>query len=167
MDSWNSAVDQSREMVEMQNKQLKEKHDAGELSAEALVQALEALPEALKKPDEKWCRNFSKRFGWHLLSPSTEQASLPYDHPDMQQYRQRYQEMVRSGVNPDLILNFDQVWRTAFSWSGRLQWKPRGKVGMVAKKGKVPKRLDKKRHAVRGARKSLTVPRPQYLTNVG
>ena len=150
-------------MVEEQNSQLKQKHDAGELSAEALVKALAPLPEPVKQPTEKWCRNFSKRFGWHLLSPSTEQASLPYDHPDMVQYRQRYQDLVRSGVHPDLVLNFDQILRSAFSWVGRLHWKPRKKVGMFSKKSQVPKRLDKKRHAVRGARKSLTVPRLQQV----
>ncbi|CAL1164996.1 unnamed protein product [Cladocopium goreaui] len=115
------------------------------------------MPSEVEKPNQKWCRNFVKNFGWSLLSPSMEQASLPFDHPDMKLYRDNYKKMITTGqVHPYLVLNFDQVWRCAFSWSGRMHWKPRENVGKRSKKVKTPKTLDKKRHAVRGARKSVT-----------
>ena len=144
-------------MVEEQNNEFRQQHERGELSAKALAKALLAMPTALKKPTYKWCRAFSKNFGWSLLSSSTEQASLPMNHPDMILYRQRYEAMLASGVHPHMVINFDQVWRCAFQWDGKMQWKPRANIGRRGRKVRNPKVLDKKRHAVRGARKSVTV----------
>ena len=102
------------------------------------------------KPDQRWCRGFSRRYCWGLLSASTDQASLPFHHPDMQLYKHLYQKMIQQGVHPHLVLNFDQVWRCAFNWTGKMRWKKRANVGKRSKKVKAPQTLDKKRHAVRG-----------------
>eukprot|EP00438_Fugacium_kawagutii_P029588 Skav213420 [mRNA] locus=scaffold38:167382:172740:- [translate_table: standard] len=110
----------------------------------------------VEKPSTAWVYNFLKRFGWSLLSSSSEQASLGYNHPDMKLYRQHVENMIAEGVHQHLILNFDQVWRCAFQWNGKMHWKARDLVGKPSSKTKAPKKLDKKRHAVRGARESLT-----------
>ena len=160
MDNWNGGLETARSLVAQQNDEIRAKHQRGEISAKTLAQTLSPMPSEVEKPNQKWCRNFVKNFGWSLLSPSMEQASLPFDHPDMKLYRDNYKKMITTGqVHPYLVLNFDQVWRCAFSWSGLMHWKPRENVGKRSKKVKTPKTLDKKRHAVRGARKSVTAPR--------
>lgn len=141
-------------------------YDKGELSADGLRQALAPMPEKLKPPSNQWCRAFSERFGWSLLSSSSEQASLPFDSPDMELSRKQFSDMIKGGVHPALVLNFDQVWRCAYSCSAKMFWKAKQNVGRREAKKAPPKSLDKKHHAVRGARKSLTVPwnHFRYLT---
>ena len=77
----------------------------------------------------------------------------------MKMYREHYQDLLKDGVRPYMVLNFDQLWRCAFSWDGKMQWKERGSIGKRGRKRRAPRQLDKKRHAVRGARKSITVAR--------
>lgn len=162
VDQWNLALDEAKTLVEEQNKSLKEQYHKGEIGHRTLLEGLEDPPRPLQKPSLPWVYNFLRRFGWSLLSSSSEQASLGYSHPDMKLYRQHVEKMMGEGVHPHLILNFDQVWRCAFQWNGKMHWKARDLVGKTCSKSRVPKKLDKKRHAVRGARKSLTVPRPNF-----
>ena len=138
-------------LVKEQNEKFSAMHERKEISSSALCSAL--LPEPAPVP---LCRKFSQKFGWSLLSGSSEQASLPYSHPDMQLFRHSFQSMLDNGVHKHLVLNFDQLWRCAFNVSGKLHWKPRENVGKRSAKAKALKRLDKKRHAVRSARRSLT-----------
>lgn len=150
-------------MIAEQNAHFQDLFEKNKLSAKALSKALLPMPTEAKKPTVVWCRDFVKRYGWSLLTASTEQQSLPFNHPDMILYRKNYREMIESGkIHPHLVLNFDQVWRCAFNWTGRMQWKERAKVGQRGVKRKIPKTQDKKRHAIRGARKSLTVPSCEY-----
>ena len=131
--------------------------EEGKLSVKDLANSLLPTPAKVEMVGEKWCRYFIERFGWSLLSVSSQQACLPYNHADMKMYRDHFRDMIDSGVHKYLVLNFDQVWRCAFSWCGKLQYKPRELVGKIGRKRPVHKTIDKKRHAVRGARRSLTV----------
>ena len=156
---WNEGLQEARDAVEKYNNELIQMHKEKKITARDVAKRRLKYPTKVDEVSERWGRTFMKRFGWSLLSSSQEQASLPYDHADMEMYRQHYKHMLSQGVHKHLVLNFDQVWRCAFSWNGKMHWKPRTKVGKTGKKTKTPKQLDKKRHAVRGARKSLTVPR--------
>ena len=135
---------------------LKQKED-GKITVKDLTQSMLPVPVRVSNIGEKWRRDFIDRFGWSLLSVSSQQACLPYNHAEMKMFRDHFRDMVNSGVEKHLILNFDQVWRCAFSWNGKLQFKPRELVGKRGSKRQLDKRIDKKRHAVRGARRSLTV----------
>ena len=156
---WNQGLEKTKQLVQEQNEALHQRHAAGQLSAPALAKALQPIPQELKPPGSKWARSFIRNFGWSLLSGNSEQASLPMNHPDMQLFRDYYETMVtKDGIHKWLVLNFDQLWRCAYSCSGKMAWKPRGNVTKRGRKVKAPKTLDKKRHAIRNARKSLTVP---------
>lgn len=157
--NWNLILNETIDMVKQQNESFKELHRSGSISSGSLAKLLQPLPKPVPKPTERWARHYLKNFGWSLLSASPEQASLPYNHPDMELYRSQIAHMVQSGkVHKHLILNFDQIWRCAFNVKSKLLWKRRGQVGQRSKKRKVPKTLEKKRHCVRGARKSVTAP---------
>ena len=157
---WNDGMEEAIQAVRKQNEELKAKYDRKEISAEGVAKGLLEEPTKLKPPGLRWCRQFRDRFGWSLLTRSVEQASLPWDHPDMEWSRNQFQMMLASGVHPHLVLNFDQVWRSAFNWTGKMLWKPREKLGQVGKRMKSPQRLEKKLHSVRGFRKSLTASWP-------
>lgn len=143
--------------VEEHNAKILKSKEEGKLTVKGFEQSLLPVPAQVINVGEKWCRDYIDRFGWSLLSVSSQQACLPYNHAEMKMFRDHFRDMVDSGVERYLILNFDQVWRCAFSWSGKLQYKPRELVGKRGSKRQVDKRVDKKRHAVRGARRSLTV----------
>ena len=61
------------------------------------------------------------------------------------------------GIHPGLILNFDQVWRAAFQWTGKLWYKDRNQVAERGMAKKAPGALNKKHVYVKGSRRSLTV----------
>ena len=159
IEHWNSGLEERQRIVREQNEALKAKHAAHQLSARALSEGLMKIPEKVEVPGKKWRTQFLRSFGWSLISSSTEQASLPYHHPDMEAYRNHYASMISSGVHKHLVLNLDQVWRCAFQFGGKMLFKPRGQVGKRCKTRSVKKTVDKKHHAVRGARRSLTAPR--------
>ena len=163
VENWNEGLKESVKLVKEQNENFRAMHERKEISTSALCSALLPEPTPVPMPDQNWCRKFSQQFGWSLLSGSSEQASLPYSHPDMQLFRHTFQSMLASGVNKHLVLNFDQLWRCAFNVTGKLRWKPRVNVGKRSAKTKAPKRLDKKRHAVRSARRSLTATCAQLV----
>lgn len=164
---WNEGLQEAKNAVDKNNNDLIQMHKEKKITAADVAKRRLNHPTKVEEVNELWARNFMKRFGWSLLSSSSEQASLPYNHVDMEMYRQHYKHMLSQGVHNHLVLNFDQVWRCAFSWTGKMHWKPRSKVGKMGKKTKIPKQLDKKRHAVRGARKSLTVPRCKLKVEKG
>ena len=143
------------EEIKNQNEQMLSK------SHEAAMAGLTALPKPLKVPSASWCRMFQKNWGWSLLSAGSEaQAYLPYDHVDMVMSRNHVKDLFTTqGVHPGLLLNFDQVWRQAFSHNAKLRFKPRHLAGVKASKTRPNKHSDKKIHHIRGSRRSITAPR--------
>ncbi|CAK9114704.1 Uncharacterized protein (Fragment), partial [Durusdinium trenchii] len=155
---WNSCQKEAQELVERQNQELVDRHERGELTAAALAAGLQDVPETLAIPSKQWCRKFRINFGWSLLSRGGDtQAYLPYAHPDMQASRDHMAATLADGVHGALVLNFDQVWRCAFQFNGRLFYKPREAVGERCSIKKAPHHVDKKLHYIKGCRKSLTV----------
>ena len=150
---------ETKPLIDAQNAQFREMFAKGQLSISGFSKVLLPSPEPLNYVTVPWCKHFIKSWGWSLLSASSEQASLPFNHPDMKMYREHYQDLLKDGVRPYMVLNFDQLGRCAFRWDGKMQWKERGSIGKRGRKRRAPRQLDKKRHAVRGARKSITVAR--------
>lgn len=145
-------------MVKDHNQQLLEKKNRGELTAAATAKGLLPTPKKVDIPSLSWCYQFTKIWGWSLLTPgASSQCSLPYGHADMEAARNHVASLVQGGCHPALILNYDQVWRVAFDSGGRLFFKERSSAGQRVPKQKVPKGVDKKHGYVKGSRRSLTV----------
>lgn len=156
---WNETLPQRLSMVKEHNASIEEKYRSGKISAEAAQKLLHDLPTLVKDPSNSWIRWWRQVFGWSLLTrASDDQQFLPFTHVDMQLSRQRTLDLVANGVHPFLILNYDQLWRSAWQMSAyKIHYKDRSKVGNRAHRAKVGQRPDKKVHAVRGARRSRTV----------
>lgn len=114
---------------------------------------------------QSWIRWWRAQFGWSLLTRSGDDLQwLPYGHPDMQQSRKETLDLIdNQGVHKFLILNYDQVWRNAWSMSKhKLHYKDRAKVGSRCGKARPGQREDKKIHSIKGNRRSITVPKLLY-----
>ena len=117
---------------------------------------------------ENWIRWWRQAFGWSLLTRGgDDQQWLPWDSPDMVRSRQETLELIQEkGVHPYLVLNYDQLWRQSWSTSKfKLHYKHRSGAGKRVAKRKAGAREDKKIHAVRGSRRSITVTLP-LLVNI-
>ena len=79
----------------------------------------------------------------------------------MQRSRQETMELIaKAGVHRYLLLNYDQLWRAAWTPSGskfKLHYKHRSGAGKRVPKRRAGAREDKKIHSVRGSRRSITV----------
>ena len=115
-------------------------------------------------PGRSWCRHFLRNFGYSLLSNGCDgQAWLPYSHPDMEASRAHMRQLLEEKCHAALVLNYDQMWRVAFSYGGKLLWKDRSSAGLRCQKRKISQKCDKKLHHVKGSRRSLTVSRTQFM----
>ena len=155
---WNEALEVNKAIVKEHQTSLKRQWDAGEISDEVLLASWEPMPQKLSPPNERWGQWFLKAYGWSLLSRAPDsQAWLPYHHTEMVNARKAVQNLFQEGgVHPCCLLNYDQVWRNCWSFSGKLLMKERRQAGRRSKKRKVAKRADKKLFAVKGNRRSLT-----------
>ena len=158
IDDWNSAHESTTKEVEQHNEKILAEVDAGTLPAHSALRGLTPLPKKIEYPGRSWCRHFLRKFGYSLLSSSdNSQAWLPYSHPDMQASREHMRDLIQNKAHQALILNYDQLWRTAFSFGGKLLYKERHLAGPRAAKRKANRVVDKKLHYIKGSRRSLTV----------
>lgn len=167
IDDWNDGLEEMVKLTEAHNEDFGNQYREGHIHPETLLDGLLPLPSKVKHPTESWARWWKSAWGWSVLSRSADEGStwLPYSHHDMVQSREEFSKLMsEQQVNPLLILNYDQVWRNCFS-IGRtpLMYKEREKGGDRAEKTRVGPKADKKMHAIRGARRSITVPWHWYL----
>lgn len=158
---WNATLPERIEMARTWNTSVEERYRSGALSTEAAQASLEPIPEPVAVPTHAWVRWWRQCFGWSLLTRGgDDQQWLPYDHVDMVQSRAETKELLATGLcHPYLLLNYDQLWRTAWGMSRfKLHYKHRSGTGRRVGKTKVGQRQDKKVHAVKGSRRSITVP---------
>ncbi len=155
---WNAAIEGNKQIVDNANAALQDQFDRGTISGQALIKGLKPSPQPLKAPPLAWSKWFLRTWGWSMLSRQSDaQASLPYDHWDMKHAREKVASLASSmGVHPALIINWDQLWRASWQFGGKLLWKPRSATGKRIHRQKAPKRIEKKLHAVKGARRSIT-----------
>ncbi|CAJ1437547.1 unnamed protein product [Effrenium voratum] len=158
INDWNDSLEAAQQMVKDHNQQLLEKKNRGELTAAATAKGLLPTPKKVDIPSLSWCYQFTKIWGWSLLTPgASSQCSLPYGHADMEAARNHVANLVQGGCHPALILNYDQVWRVAFDSGGRLFFKERSSAGQRVPKQKVPKGVDKKHGYVKGTMTPATI----------
>ena len=114
-------------------------------------------PRPLKPPSRQWASWFLRQYGWSLLSRGNDtQLSLPYCHEDMRRAREAYRALVDDkGVHGALVLNFDQLWRTAWGSNSKLLFKT-GCPGEPSQKSKAGARTSKKIDAVKHQRRGMT-----------
>ncbi|CAK9022189.1 unnamed protein product [Durusdinium trenchii] len=159
---WNSGLEVTRSLVTAHNQDLLKKHDEGQLTAAAVTAGWLPDPTKVEIPSPSWCSKFKNAWGWSLLAAgSSGQQSLPFGHSDMQAARDYVNNLIKpepegEGIHPGLILNFDQVWRAAFQWTGKLWYKDRNQVAERGMAKKAPGTLNKKHVYVKGSRRSLT-----------
>ena len=159
---WNENLPSHVARVESWNAELIQQFRDGQLSADAVIEGLEEPPEPLKPPSLMWCHHWRERYGWSMVTRGQDDAAwLSFDHPDMQASRDAVQHLIQhEKVNENLILNYDQLWRTCWATSRyKLAFKDRRLIGKQSKnrKARVGPREDKKLTSVKGARRSLTV----------
>ena len=149
-------------MVAEHNRDVENRYRAKEISAEQVLSSLEPEPKRINYPSDSWVRMWKSCWGWSMLTRSSDDSSwLPYTHSDMQTARDEVNKLVSEhGCHRYLLLNYDQVWRNAWSLTKTpLCYKQRSGAGKRIKKARVGTRIDKKIHAIRGSRRSLTDPR--------
>ena len=158
IDDWNNSLEKNRDIIELNNKELKQSLEEGKIEPEVFMKSFQPVPTAVKHPSISWSRWFLRSWGWSLLTKQSDaQLSLPFEHYDMVQARSLVASMVDvHKVHPALLVNFDQLWRSSWQCSGKLLFKDRGHAGKRVHRAKAPKRMEKKLHAVKGARRSVT-----------
>ena len=154
---WNAGLSKAHERVQVHNERIMRQVQDGVMTAEEALTAVLPRPRELHLPSRQWASHFLKSWGWSLLSRNSDtQTSLPYGHEDMQAARDAYRSLVETqGVHAGCILNFDQLWRTAWSSNARLLFKL-GSPGEKTSKKKAPARASKKVHTIKHARRGLT-----------
>ena len=160
IDDWNAAIEPMTCVIKEHNEQIQRDYEQNKLHPETVLSALLPLPKKVKYPSSAWLRWWKGAWGWTLLARSAdEQSWLPYGHPDMEQARSETRKLFSEhNVHPFLLLNYDQVWRNAWSLQKvPLMFKRRSQAGTRAQIQKRDPRMDKKIHAIKGARRSLTV----------
>ena len=155
---WNESLESCREEVRRWNSEVASRLEANAITPQAALEALMAEPRMVPAPNEKWARWFLVQWGWSILSKSSDsQQWLPYSHPDMVSARTAFRDLIDThGCHPGLILNYDQLWRSAWMTSGKLLWKS-GEKGLRVSRAKAPQRADKKIHSVKHGRRGITV----------
>ena len=151
---WNASVEVTQKKVDAHNAEIIKALEEGKNSGHAAAAGLHAF--VVGKPSKSWRRHFLRKHGWSMFSKGADSTSwLPYSHPDMEASRAHMRELLQR-IHPAMCLNYGQVWRTAFTFGGRLLWKPRKMVGERGKACKLPQRQDKKLHFIEGSRRSIT-----------
>ena len=156
---WNCTHSQRVELVRRYNKELQDRLQNGEVSHETALRGILPEPKVVPAPSEAWVRHWKDVWGWSMVTRGgDEQQWLPWNHPDMVQSREDTRALIsKENVHKFLILNYDQVWRTAWQMSRhKLAFKPRASKGLRGKKKACGPKESKKVHAVRGSRRSLT-----------
>ena len=149
-------------MVQKWNDEIMRKFEKGDIHAAAAIEGYLPPPRPVEAPSLAWVRKWKSSWGWSMLTRSADESTwLPYNHVDMQQSRARTAQMIAEGVHRFLILNYDQLWRNSWCMSKhKIAWKDRQAVGTRARKCPAGARQDKKIHAVRGSRRSMTATWP-------
>ena len=154
---WNASLDAANKQVDAANLEIMALLQQGKISTEAAAVALEPKRSTVKDASASWCRWWMKEWGWSMLSRGSDtQTWLPYDHIDMAHARTTTKELFSKQV-----LNFDQLWRCAYAFGGKLLYKARSSMSKRTHRTKAPRKMDKKLHTIKGSRRSVTVP----LTN--
>ena len=157
---WNATLGERKESIQAWNSELSAKYKRGEIGCEALATGLQVEPEQVPKPTPKWASSWRKRWGWSMLTRGSNDSTwLPWDRPDMMAARKALSDQIQEeSIHPGLILNYDQVWRACWSTSKyKLAYKDRSQMGKQPTRRKHGPRLDKKVHAIKGSRRSMTV----------
>ena len=75
------------------------------------------LPKAKGIPTLTWAKRFKERFKWSDRAISAPTGFLAFHCKKMKAFRQNYlKQLDAQGINPRLVLNYDQVWR--LRWRG-------------------------------------------------
>eukprot|EP00438_Fugacium_kawagutii_P021030 Skav205788 [mRNA] locus=scaffold340:197261:201341:+ [translate_table: standard] len=164
IEDWNSALEARQSAVKAWNAELLAKYQAGEMLPETLLKSWEPEPQAFSTPSESWIRQWKASFGWSTLTRGgDEQAWLSYNSTEMEQARNQINSLFTSkNVHKFLCLNYDQLWRNSWGLSKhKLCYKHRRGAGRKVLKTAIGMKTDKKVHAVKGARQSVTAARQQ------
>lgn len=158
VEDWNASLEETRQRIMAHNEDAIAQYKNGDLHPKTLSKMIEPLPTRLKPPSAAWCQWFRVAWGWSMYSRSSDaQAWLPFDHADMAASRTAVQSLVSEGVHPGLILNYDQIWRNNFNAAKfKVPFKGRHHFGRRARRVRPHASFDKKSHAVKGSRRSLT-----------
>ncbi|CAK9082770.1 unnamed protein product [Durusdinium trenchii] len=157
---WNHALEETTSKVKAWNAELMSWFEQGQMSAEAVLAGFEPVPKLLQKPTSQWCRMWKRKWGWSTLTRSHEDGqSLGFDHPDMACSRVAFHSLFSDHqVDPRLVLNYDQLWRNAWSTSKfKVSYKHRLFAGATGEREAVEPRVSKKINQPKGARRSITV----------
>lgn len=154
-------MDENSKIIEEANEALEAAYGRGEISAQGLMEGWQPIPKKVTPPRSSWGHEFLKRYGWSLLSRAPDsQTWLPYDCSEMIQARESVKQLTTSAnVHPAMILNYDQLWRNSWAFSGKLLMKDRAKKGVPGTRSKADKHANKKLHTIKGNRRSVTVSR--------
>ena len=158
---WNDSIEDTIAAVKLFNEDIIKKFKAKEISGEALLAAIEPEPKKVALPSKTWIYWWRMTWGWGLLTKSPEdQAFLEYQHPDMDTARAAISGLMTSDkCHPAMLLNYDQIWRNSYQVSKfKMLFKQKEVIGARSKRTKASGRESKKCHAVKGARRSMTVP---------
>lgn len=161
IDDWNTALEHTTAVITQHNEEVERKYKSGELLPESFLNAYLPVPKKVDYPSLSWVRWWKASWGWTLLARTDNGGGwLPFNSSDMQQAREEVRALItRDSVNKHLILNYDQVWRCAFSLTKcPLMYKHRSGAGQRAAKRRMGPQHDKKIHTIRGSRKSITAP---------
>lgn len=174
IDDWNAALTSRMSAVKAWNADLIAKYQADDMLPETLLKFWEPEPQLLRAPSESWIREWKASFGWSTLTRGgDEQAWLSYNSSEMEQARNQINSMFTTkNVHKFLCLNYDQLWRNSWGLSKhKLAYKNRKGAGKKVLKTAIGMRGDKKVHAVKGARQSVTAAREQdsigFYVNLG
>lgn len=157
---WNASLGARNKVIDEWNEEIRAKYQNGEILPETALDSLEPQRKPLAVPSSSWVRSWKAAWGWSMLSRGgDEQAWLAYSSSDMINARQGVRDQfAKAGVHPFLMLNYDQLWRQNFTTGNlRLSYKHRKNVGRKANKQRVTMKIDKKIHAIKGGRHSMTV----------
>lgn len=164
---WNMSLSDRCALVDSWNEDLMARYRNGEVLAETVLDILEPKPERLTDPSQSWIRAWKAQWGWSMLTRQGEEGAwLPYSSSDMEIARNQVKEMFsKKNCHRFLLLNYDQLWRNHWSASRhKLCYKARSGAGKRVRKTAIGMKVDKKVHAVKGSRQSVTVPHSNQRT---
>ena len=155
---WNESAESSAKEVEAYNANVLNQYKEGSIHPKALEAAFEPMPQKLKQPSRSWCQWWRMAWGWSMLTRSADsQQWLPYEHADLQATRDHVADLLATGTHGGLVLNWDQIWRNSYDVSKfKVAYKTRANVGKRTRRTRPNPQFDKKSHAIKGARKSMT-----------
>ena len=85
------------------------------------------------RPNMIFAVRWKKRMGWQHNAVNTAGVHLTYDDPIMKESRAKHHLKVNEkNLDQRLLLNVDQLWRSAYRPKKKTLWKPRKKIGTPA-----------------------------------